>query len=218
MTARSTWSACGVLLVLAAGCRCGVGEEAPTAATLGVLQGHGEPAAASVCAWWSAWRCVDVDLHADGPARVPAGEVLALVHPTAPLTPEEDAAVLSWVEGGGHVLVALEPDAVVPDFMESLGVRRVTAAQAGPAGRKVPLAPDALPELREPVPLAFSPRDARVAGVWAVQDGVAVVVAGAAPGGGRWVVVGDAEWLGDPDAEDLRALVHRYLLTGSPPG
>lgn len=72
------------------------------------------------------WDTADLDLVRGSESALPTipvdADVVLIVGPDAPLTPEEDAAFSSWLGRGGRVGYYVEPGGFVASFLEEYGV------------------------------------------------------------------------------------------------
>jgi hypothetical protein len=66
--------------------------------------------------------------------RLPAGSLLLDRQRAHLLTPERLHRLLAWVEDGGYLIAVAEHPGVADPLLDSLGVKRVIAAQAGAPG------------------------------------------------------------------------------------
>jgi hypothetical protein len=89
-------------------------EEGGIRGLMGVLRAQG-------------WQVRTLDLLRDTGGRrspeVPGdAEVIAIVGPTGPFTPEEEEVLRSWMGGGGRMAFFVDPGGFVPSVVEDLGV------------------------------------------------------------------------------------------------
>jgi hypothetical protein len=80
--------------------------------------------------------------------RLPGASVLVLPNRRQALAPTQRTRLMSWVEGGGHLILEAEDFALNDPYSDALGVRRIRAEKPGKPG------PVALPHATAPMQLS----------------------------------------------------------------
>ncbi|MBW1879306.1 MAG: Gldg family protein [Deltaproteobacteria bacterium] len=97
-----------------------------------LLQGHGERRVDGIRGLLAllrgqGWQVRTLDLLRDTtgrhPPEVPGDvDVIAIIGPTSPFTPDEEEVLRSWMGGGGRMAFLVDPGGFVPGVVEDLGV------------------------------------------------------------------------------------------------